>query len=62
MTRNLSPRQRQILRLIANGATAKEIAGSLQSREATIRAHIRIILDRLRARTQAQAVFLWFRS
>lgn len=57
---DLSPRQRQILRMIATGANCKEIAARIGSRPATVRGHIRAILWRLQARSQAHAVFLFF--
>lgn len=55
----LSPRQRQIIRLIASGATAKEIADKCDLREVTVRFHLRAAMRRLRAKTPAHAVFLW---
>jgi DNA-binding CsgD family transcriptional regulator len=52
----LTPRQRQVLRLLADGVPAKVIAGRLGLAEATVRNHIRAILAALDAHSQLEAV------
>lgn len=57
----LSVRQLEVLRLIAVGATATEIADALSISEATARTHVKNILDRLGANNRAHAVALAMR-
>ena len=52
----LTPRQRQIVELIAKGATDKEIGGSLGIATATAQKHVTNILDRLNVPNRAAAV------
>lgn len=52
----LSPRQREILCLVAEGEPARRIALRLGLAEATVRNHIRAILRRLDCHSQLQAV------
>ncbi len=54
----LTPRQVQILRLSANGATDKAIANSLGVSINTISNHFCNILTVLRAKSRTHAVFL----
>jgi DNA-binding NarL/FixJ family response regulator len=51
----LTPRQLEILRLIAAGMTTGEIAGSLYLSPETVRWHVKAILRKLKARTRAEA-------
>jgi DNA-binding NarL/FixJ family response regulator len=55
---DLSPRELEVLRLVAQGAPNKEIALRLFVTEATVKAHLRRILQKLRAgnRTEAAAI------
>ncbi len=53
---SLTPRQRQVLALIAAGLPAKTIAAHLRLAEATVRNHIRAILLELGAHSQLEAV------
>jgi DNA-binding NarL/FixJ family response regulator len=53
---DLTPRQRQIVELIAKGATDKEIGGSLGIATATAQKHVTNILDRLQVPNRAAAV------
>ena len=50
----LTPRQRQILQLVAEGCSAKEIAGSLNVSVQTVAFHKRQIMDKLGLRTTAE--------
>lgn len=52
----LTPRQREILALIATGVRAREIAHRLVLSEATVRNHIRAILVELGVHSQLEAV------
>jgi PAS domain S-box-containing protein len=52
----LTPRQQQVLRLLANGIPAKVIARRLGLAEATVRNHIRAILAALETHSQLEAI------
>lgn len=52
----LTPRQRDILHLLAEGCRAKEIARRLWLSETTVRNHIRAILRELEAHSQLEAL------
>ena len=53
---NLTPRQIEVIELIATGAGDKEIADALQISPETVDFHVREILSRLKAKTRAHAV------
>jgi DNA-binding CsgD family transcriptional regulator len=55
-TEPLSPRQHEVLRLLADGMRAREIGVKLGLSEATVRNHIRGVLRRLESHSQLQAV------
>jgi DNA-binding CsgD family transcriptional regulator len=55
-TGRLSPRQREVLGLLADGVRAQAIAVRLGLSEATVRNHIRGLLRRLDCHSQLQAV------
>jgi DNA-binding CsgD family transcriptional regulator len=57
----LSVRQLDVLRLVAVGASATEIADALSISHATARTHVKNILDRLGAHNRAHAVALAMR-
>ena len=52
----LTPRQLQVLRLLADGVPAKVIASRLGLAEATVRNHIRAILAALETHSQLEAI------
>lgn len=52
----LTPRQREVLRLLADGIPAKVIAQRLGIAEVTVRNHIQAILVELRCHSQLEAV------
>lgn len=52
----LSPRQQQVLALIARGVRVKEIAIRLGLSETTVRNHVRGLLGRLGCHSQLEAV------
>lgn len=51
----LSSREREILRLIANGASNREIAGALFLAEGTVKNHVTNILGKMQVRDRTQA-------
>jgi PAS domain S-box-containing protein len=52
----LTPREREVVGLIASGGTAREIAGELQIAHDTVRAHARNASAKLGARSRAHLV------
>jgi DNA-binding NarL/FixJ family response regulator len=54
----LSPREKEVLSLIARGASNKEIAGELYISERTVKAHVTSILSQLNLRDRTQAAIL----
>jgi PAS domain S-box-containing protein len=52
----LTPREREVVRRIALGATNREIASDLFVSPATVRAHVRNVMSKTQARTRAQVV------
>lgn len=50
----LSPREQEVLQLISNGATNREIAQQLYIAEGTVKTHITHLLSRLNLRNRAQ--------
>ena len=60
-TAGLSPREREILGLLAEGRTQGQIAGDLVISSKTVATHIQHILSKLGVHTRAQAVALAFR-
>jgi DNA-binding NarL/FixJ family response regulator len=53
---NLSPREREVLELLARGYLYKEIAETLHISVPTVNAHIRRIYEKLHVRSRSQAV------
>ena len=56
MTGALTPRERQVLRLVADGRANKEIARELSITERTAKFHVTSLLNKLGADNRAQAV------
>jgi DNA-binding NarL/FixJ family response regulator len=54
----LTPREREVLSLLADGATNADIAGSLRMRESTVKAHVSRILLALDVSNRVQAALL----
>ena len=58
----ITPRERDVLELVAEGYSTAEIARALWITEDTVRTHIKRMLVRLGARTRAHAVAIAFRE
>ena len=52
----LTPREREVVRRVALGATTRQIASDLFLSPATVRTHVRNAMDKTNARTRAQLV------
>ncbi|MBL7499387.1 LuxR family transcriptional regulator [Frankia sp. CNm7] len=53
---SLTPRERDVLRLLASGATNAEIANRLTVSETTVKSHVKHILRKLHATNRAEAI------
>jgi DNA-binding CsgD family transcriptional regulator len=58
----LTPRQNQVLRLLADGYSTTEMASALQISEQTVRNHVRFLLAELRVRNRLEAVVVALRN
>mgnify|MGYP002624330631 CR=1 FL=1 len=62
MNFNLSLREKNVLALIAQGHTDKEIAELFDLSVRTIHSHIRSIFDKMNAKSRAHAVSIYYQS
>jgi DNA-binding NarL/FixJ family response regulator len=58
----LTPRQKEVLELLAQGRTTEEMARTLQVTETTVRNHIRHLLAELRVHSRLEAIAVAFRN
>jgi DNA-binding NarL/FixJ family response regulator len=56
--RGLTPREREVLTLLARGYTGEEVARELTVSAETVRAHVRNSVTKLHARTRLHAVVM----
>lgn len=59
---SLTPREREVFELIANGHSNPEIAAGLFLSEATVKTHVGHILSKLNARDRVQAVVIAYET
>jgi len=52
----LTPRETEVLQLVARGASNKEVGTELFISETTVKAHLRSVLEKLQVKNRAQAV------
>jgi DNA-binding CsgD family transcriptional regulator len=58
----VTPRELEVLELVADGLSTREIASRLWVTEETVKTHVRRLHDRLGAKTRAHAVAIAYRS
>lgn len=59
---DLSPRERDVLALIATGESNKEIAAGLAIRPWTVKNYVEAIFSKLGVHTRTAAAAIWFKG
>jgi DNA-binding NarL/FixJ family response regulator len=59
---DLSPREREVLLLLADGLSNREVARRLYVSETTVKSHAAAVLATLQVRDRVQAVIVAFRA
>lgn len=59
--KTLSPRQDEIIRLVSNGETDKEIASRLGIKPETVSLHVSLFIKKLEAKNRVHAVAKYWR-
>jgi len=61
MVEPLTPREREVLQMLAQGKSNREVAARLKISEHTAKFHVASVLGKLRAATRAEAVSIGMR-
>jgi DNA-binding NarL/FixJ family response regulator len=61
LEQELTPREAEVLQLIADGLVTREIGKRLFLSEETVKSHVQHLLEKLQARSRAHAVAVGFR-
>lgn len=62
MLQHLSPRESEVVRLVALGMANKEIAAELGMSSNTVKGHVESIMKKLQAKNRAAAAAVWLRA
>lgn len=60
MKNNITQKEREIIDLVANGLSNKEIAEKLQVEQTTIKVHLNHILGKLQLKNRAQLIVQYY--
>jgi len=57
MNTQLTPREREVIRMVADGSTNKQISSSIHISENTVKTHLRKLCCKLRLRNRVQLAY-----